>query len=607
MRRAWLIRVALLLALGIPGSGRAGVLLQGYYLRPAGGGGERGVPSPADPQDHVTDFWWDHLAKQAKALRSAGFTAVWLPVPHKGGSGTASFGFDVFDDYDLGSKNQKGSVPTRYGSREQLARCVAIMRANGLDVYVDLADNQRSGGSGPGGFTFRYADADGRTPGGRFPKDRDNFHNRDIPQDPDVFGPDFSFGPDLAPINGKPPGSVSNGLKAGADWLTRALDIQGFRMDDAKGISTRFARELFDFGSLRGKFVVAEFFDGNVGLVQQWINGPIGMNNRASAFDFPLRLDLLAPMCNNAGFFDMTQLDHGGLTGADPFHAVTFVENHDTDIKMPLVRNKAQAYALILTSEGYPCVFYKDYSHDAGCYGMKATIDNLIFVHERIADGGTQQRWKDHDLFAYERMGGHHLLVGLNNNGDIAHTITVDTGFGGNTVLHDYTGHSADARTDGSGKATITVPKNAGGLGYVCYSRAGISGGFTIAGHDVTQDYEGAQDLDIKPADNTAFVQVCRIYAASGQPIRARLGFDAGHWTDATRITLALDGPDGATIATREYSRTTPQGEALTATAAGTGFHTFRIRSADTPAENLKPAYKLSVTYRAPETVEPGP
>jgi alpha-amylase len=312
-------------------------------------------------------------------------------------------------------------------------------------------------------------------------------------------------------------------------------------------------------------------------------------------------------MCNNAGFFDMTQLDHGGLAGADPFHAVTFVENHDTDIKMPIVRNKAQAYALILTSEGYPCVFYKDYSHDPGCFGMKTTIDNLIFVHERIADGATQQRWKDHDIFAYERMGGHHLLVGLNNNGDVAHTITVDTGFGGNTALHDYTGHSGDVRTDGSGKATITIPKNANGLGYVCYSRAGISGGFNTAGHDVTQDYEGAQDLDIKPADNTAFVNVCRIYAASGQSIRARLGFDAGHWTDATRITLALDGPDGATVASREYSRTTPQGEALSASAAGTGFHTFRIRSSNTPAENLKPAYKLSVTYRAPETIEPGP
>jgi hypothetical protein len=94
---------------------------------------------------------------------------------------------------------------------------------------------------------------------------------------------------------------------------------------------------------------------------------------------------------------------------------------------------------------------------------------------------------------------------------------------------------------------------------------------------------------------------------AAGQPIRGSLGFDAAHWTDTTRITLELDGPDTATIATHDYSRTTPQGEPLTATAASTGFHTFRIRSSETPAENLKPSYKLSVTYKAPEMIEPAP
>ena len=223
---------AIVLTCALMAPAEAGVLLQGYYLRSDGSGGERGVPSPADPKDkaNVKDFWWDHIAAQAKALREAGFTAVWLPAPTKGASGTSSVGFDVFDDYDLGSKDQKGAIPTRYGTREQLARCVAILRANGIDVYLDLVENQRMGGDGPSGFTFRYKDADGKVPGGRFPKDQGDFHNRDIPQDPDVFGPDFSFGPDLAPINGKPTGRTSNRLKASTDWMTRALDVQGYRL-----------------------------------------------------------------------------------------------------------------------------------------------------------------------------------------------------------------------------------------------------------------------------------------------------------------------------------------------------------------------------------------
>jgi hypothetical protein len=118
-----------------------GVLLQGFYFAP---GRIAGVPSPLDG-DASIPFWWDHLASQAQALAKSGLTAIWLPPPLKGASGSFSSGCDLFDDYDLGSKNQKGTIPTRYGTREQLQRCVAIMRANGIDVYVDLVENQRDG------------------------------------------------------------------------------------------------------------------------------------------------------------------------------------------------------------------------------------------------------------------------------------------------------------------------------------------------------------------------------------------------------------------------------------------------------------------------------
>jgi len=313
------------------------------------------------------------------------------------------------------------------------------------------------------------------------------------------------------------------------------------------------------------------------------------------------------PMCNQAGFFNMSQLDHAGLAGIDPFHAVTFVENHDTDRSSPIVTNKAQGYAYILTSEGYPSVFYKDYSTDDGCYKMKAVIDPLIFIHEQIAAGATQQRWKNHDVFAYERLGGAHLLVGLNNNGSSAQTITVDTGFGASTNLHDYTGHSGDVQTDGTGRVTITIPKNTNGLGYVCYSRAGIGGPFQVVGQDVTQQYEGSQDLDIKPADNTTFVPVCRVFVAAGRPIKGALDyFDTTNWTDATSIQLELDDPNGAKLAAGDFVRNTPQGQSISATAGPTGFYTIRIRSANTPSQNAKPSYKLSVTYRAPQVLDPG-
>jgi alpha-amylase len=143
-----------------------GVLLQGFYkLRP-----NRAVPSPADGEP-ATPWWWDHLAAQANDFRKAGFTAIWLPPVLKTSAGahSGSDGYGPFDDYDIGSKDQEGTVSTRFGSREQLQRCVAMLRANGLDVYLDMVEHHRSGD--PGNFVFRYKGAEGKPGIGRFPKD----------------------------------------------------------------------------------------------------------------------------------------------------------------------------------------------------------------------------------------------------------------------------------------------------------------------------------------------------------------------------------------------------------------------------------------------------
>jgi hypothetical protein len=119
-----------------------GVLLQGFFkLSP-----NHALPSPADGKQEVT-WWWDHLAAQARSLSLAGFTAIWLPPVLKTASGAnqSADGYGPFDDYDIGSRSQKGTLPTRYGSREQLQRCVSVLRANGLDVYLDMVEHQRVG------------------------------------------------------------------------------------------------------------------------------------------------------------------------------------------------------------------------------------------------------------------------------------------------------------------------------------------------------------------------------------------------------------------------------------------------------------------------------
>jgi alpha-amylase len=154
-----------------------------------------------DPNDGPgTDWWWDHLAKQADVLARHGFTSLWLPPATKAqqGHSEAALGYSVYDDYDLGWKVQKGTVHTRYGNREQLRRCAAILRANGLGVCTDLQLNHRKGGSGADEMTFEYVDSSGNKSGGRFPKNAQCFHSR-YPAGPipPGFNPEIPQGPTI--------------------------------------------------------------------------------------------------------------------------------------------------------------------------------------------------------------------------------------------------------------------------------------------------------------------------------------------------------------------------------------------------------------------------
>jgi len=253
----------------------------------------------------------------------------------------------------------------------------------------------------------------------------------------------------------------------------------------------------------------------------------------------------------------------------------------------------------ILTSEGYPCVYYRDYSTDAHCYGLKPEIDNLIWIHEKLAEGSTQERWKDFDVFAYERLGGPHLLVALNNDPNSCHRITVATAFGPHASLHDYSGHAENAVTDGNGCVTINVPPNNHGNGFVCYSRDGQGGGFDIESQTVRQDFEGAPDLDIPPALSGKTVTVGRIWSGNNRAITARLIADSTDWTPATTIRIDLLCPKGPLHETFDFTLNSPPDVALQTISTVAGFYTLQLTASDTPPTNSTPTFKLSVSYRS--------
>lgn len=584
--RTHFVRLAVSALALVSATSRADVMLQGFYWD---------VPSPAAGQSGA-EWWWDKVARESAAWRQAGFTSVWLSNPMKGHAGGYSMGYDPFDDYDLGSKDQQWTYTTRFGTREKLQRACAYLRANGLNIILEQVHNHRNGDDGF--YNFRYRNAYGQFGLGRFGKGPGDFHPN-VPQCPNVFdsGESFAlFGRDVAHVTGNGQW-MWNGLIASTDWITKALDVQGYRLDYVKGISTDWLKAWLNSPAVQGKFSVGEFFDYDLGALQYW-KGTM-MQNRVAAFDFPLR-GLLREMCLNPGGFDMRQLDHGGLAGVDPYGAVTFVENHDTDRHDPISARKMMAYAYILTSEGYPKVFYRDYSDDPGCYGLKSHIDELIWIRRKIAQGGTLERWKNERILVYERLGGSRLLVGLNNQSGGA-SITCQTGFPANTRLVDYTGNAPDVWTDSQSRVTLNLPGNGNGQGYVAYSVAGFSGGFDAPHTQTTQEYAGATDLDIKPAEPGVWNHVARI-EADHKPIRLELYMDRTGWSRSTYASVRVLDQAGRNVGEARLNAGQAQGNLLKFQPPRRGWLTLQIQLFGT--RGLRSPYWLKATYYAPREAE---
>jgi alpha-amylase len=88
--------------------------------------------------------WWVEIKNRIPALQQAGFTALWLPPVSKAAS-WKSMGYDPYDYCDLGEFDQKGGIPTWFGSKAELLDLVQTAHAHGMQVYADLVLNHNSG------------------------------------------------------------------------------------------------------------------------------------------------------------------------------------------------------------------------------------------------------------------------------------------------------------------------------------------------------------------------------------------------------------------------------------------------------------------------------
>ena len=88
---------------------------------------------------------WSRLAEQAERLAGLGFTDIWLPPAYKGLEGAKDVGYGVYDLFDLGEFDQKGSVATKYGTKEEYLACIRALHGAGMQVLADVVLNHMMG------------------------------------------------------------------------------------------------------------------------------------------------------------------------------------------------------------------------------------------------------------------------------------------------------------------------------------------------------------------------------------------------------------------------------------------------------------------------------
>lgn len=399
--------------------------------------------------------WWSHVQSKIPQLAKIGVTGLWLP-PSAKSSHIDSMGYAPYDYYDHGEFDQKGGVETWFGSKAELRALVQAAHDEGMMVIADAVLNHCDVGdvSELNPLTGKTLLTQYLPASGKFFRDWSNFHPCEYSSaDAGAFYGDLEGYdlPDLCHDNPYTYLGVMEYIRFLKDKQA-GIGYDGFRYDAVKYFDSWIVQSIQEWQKCFG---VVEYWDGSKDAIKGYLDY---VRWSCSAFDFPL-FYALREMCNNP-WYDMQHLWASGLTSDAPMHAVSFCDNHDTDRSQPIVTDKLLAYAYILTHEGVPCIFWKDYYN----YGLALSntangIDKLCQIHRDYAGGGTSLLYSDNQLYIAQRHGygtQKGLVVVINTSHDTWRGVWVQTKWS-NTELAcaAWWGHDQnkplDQRADGGG------------------------------------------------------------------------------------------------------------------------------------------------------------
>jgi len=395
------------------------------------------------------DNLWTKAKKEAANLAAMGITGVWLPPAYKGSNGGYSIGYDTYDLFDLGEFDQKNSISTKYGNKEEYINAIEELQKNGLNVIADTIFNHKAGGDEIEKIKVRKVNEEDRNefiseemeieawtkftfPGragaySEFIWDHKCFSGVDYAEDikeTAIYVIQNEYGESWEEVPSHELGNydylmfndidfrnqaVKEELKKWGKWYFENCNLDGFRLDAVKHISTEFLIEWIDWMKAECKrdfFFVAE--NWNIESVEELEKYIEITGGKTQLFDSLLHHNFY--LASKAGKeYDLNCIFENTLAHRNPLLAVTFVDNHDSQPMQALESFiefwfRPLAYSMILLREaGIPCVFYTDvYGAEYEDDGQKIELiglpelPQLLKVRENLSYG-EQKDYLDHN------------------------------------------------------------------------------------------------------------------------------------------------------------------------------------------------------------------
>lgn len=411
---------------------------------------------------------WKELAENASDLAKVGITAVWLPPAYKGVGGVNEVGYGVYDLFDLGEFDQKDTLRTKYGTKDEYLHAIKEIQKQNIQVYADIVFNHKMGADNLEEFKATPYDANNRneqagemetikawtnfTFPGRDKKyselewhwwhftaadcnvleDKNDviylFEGKKFDENVDREKGNFDFlmGCDLD-INNP---DVQKELYYWGEWYIETTGVDGFRFDAVKHVKSSFFVEwLNHIRKISGRelFAVGEYWTPYVDALKHFIEVTDG---GMMLFDSLLQNNFAAAS-KNGKEYDLKEIFDNTLIKDYPDLAVTLVSNHDTQPLQALESVveawfKPLAYALtLLRRGGYPCIFAADYygakykevkdgeEHEIDMPSHRWIIDKFLNVRRKYAFGDQYDYFDHPNCVGWTRTGNEDRTGGI--------------------------------------------------------------------------------------------------------------------------------------------------------------------------------------------------